>query len=85
MKLKNFGIALPLFVLIVVGCSKPSEGDTSPLPPQDTTTRVQTATNNVKKSDMTPEQQKAAEEYLRQGAAGAEQMRKLAQQQGAAK
>ena len=85
MNLKSSRIAVPLLAILLVGCSKASEGDTSPLPAQDPTVRVNNATNNIRKSEMTPEQQRAAEEYLKRGAAGAEQMRKLAQQQGAAK
>jgi len=69
-----------IFVSVVmVGCGSHDDGDTSPLPAKDTQTQVDSATKRVDSSDMSPEQKQAAAEYLRQGAANAEQIKKSAQ------
>ncbi|WP_025225431.1 hypothetical protein [Fimbriimonas ginsengisoli] len=72
-------LALALASIVSVGCGSHDGGDTSPPPAQDTKARVDGATKRVDSSDMTPEQKKAATDYLRQGAANAEQIKKSAQ------
>lgn len=71
-----------LFCILATGCSGGESADTSPLAAQDNQTRVNHATQSVQSSSMTPEQKEAADAYLKQGAAGAEQIRKSAQKTG---
>lgn len=78
-------LPLALLAACLVGCSQSAGEDSAPLPAKDTQTRVEGATQNVAASNMTPEQKKAAEEYLKQGAAGAAKMKESAQQAGAIK
>lgn len=68
--------------LLTLGCGSGEAADTSPLPTKDTQARVEDASKNIDASSMTPEQKQAAAAYLQQGAANAEQMKKMA---GAAK
>jgi|GEM_PF-3762189 len=69
--------------LVAVGCSHSDEGDTSPLPKQDTQVRVDNATKNIESSNMTPEQKQQAMNYLQQGAKGAQEIKKSADKMGA--
>ncbi|MGV3616486.1 MAG: hypothetical protein ACO1SV_14245 [Fimbriimonas sp.] len=70
--------AVPLLVgILAIGCA-PSEGDTAPLPPKDPQARVQQAQKGVEASNMTPEQKRAAADYLGRGAEGARKMKESA-------
>jgi len=71
-------------VSVVAGCSHSDEGDTSPLPKQDTQVRVDNATKNIESSNnMTAEQKQQALNYMQQGAKGAQEMKKSADKMGA--
>jgi hypothetical protein len=67
------------FALISIGCAKPEDSDTAPLPAKDTAARVDDASQGVKSSNMTPEQKQSALDYLNRGASGAEKMKSMAQ------
>ncbi|RYG27069.1 hypothetical protein EON82_00740 [bacterium] len=64
--------------LSMLGCGSGEAADTSPLPAKDTQARVDDASKKIEASSMTPEQKQAAAAYLHQGAANAEQMKKMA-------
>jgi len=74
---KSLFFLLPA-VFVAAGCGSGETTDTSPLPPTNTQARVDSATKNVASSNMTPEQKQAADAYLKQGAANAEQIKKSA-------
>jgi hypothetical protein len=76
--MKKSLIFLVSTTLIAAGCGTGETADTSPLPPKDTQARVDSATKSVQASNMTPEQKQAADAYLKQGAANAEQIKKSA-------
>lgn len=75
-------VSLLLAPLLLAGCTHTDEGDTSPLPPQNAQTRIETATKKIEESKMTPEQKKAALDYIKRGNAGAQSMKQNAQPQG---
>ena len=65
---------------VLVGCGEPStaQQDTSPLPPMDAKTRAENASKKIAESTtMTPEQKKAAMDYVNQGAVTAEKSKEV--------
>jgi hypothetical protein len=64
------------------GCGSAPAEDTSPLPPMDPQTRLKNASQKIAESNMTPEQKKAALEYVRQSVAQAEKIRSSAKAAG---
>lgn len=64
-----------IFVAIGSGCSGGSEGDTSPPPARDAQAGANQAVQGIQSSNMSPEQKKAAEDYMRRGAEGAQKMK----------
>ena len=79
MKIKSHLLAFSLSCcLMSIGCSGTSEGDTSPSPETDPQARANNAAKGIEASNMTPEQKKAAIQYLNQGATGAQKMKETA-------
>jgi hypothetical protein len=74
--------SLALLAILTMGCSHTEEGDTSPLPSQDPKARVEQATKTIESSTMTPEQKRAALDYLKRGAQGAEKIKESAKGAG---